>query len=86
MIKKEIKVSLEHGLHIRPAKEFVQLASNFKSEIDVIKNSQTANGKSILGVASLGILKGETISLRADGPDEHEAIASLEKIFMEGEA
>jgi phosphotransferase system HPr (HPr) family protein len=85
MIKKEIKVNLEHGLHIRPAKEFVQLASHFKSEIDVIKNSQTANGKSILGIVSLGILKGETITLTADGPDESEAISSLEKIFIEGE-
>jgi phosphotransferase system HPr (HPr) family protein len=86
MIKKEIKVNLEHGLHIRPAKEFVHLASNFKSEIDIIKNSQTANGKSILGIVSLGILKGETITLTANGSDESEAIFSLEKIFIEGEA
>ncbi|MCH5584909.1 HPr family phosphocarrier protein [Shimazuella sp. AN120528] len=86
MIKKEIKVNLEHGLHIRPAKEFVQVATKFHSDIDVIKNSQTANGKSILGIVSLGILKGETITLKADGSDENEAITSLEKIFIEGEA
>ena len=85
MIKKQIKVNLEQGLHIRPAKEFVQLASNFHSAIDVIKNSQTANGKSILGVVSLGIVKGETITLTADGSDEREAIARLEKIFIEVE-
>jgi catabolite repression HPr-like protein len=85
MIKKNITINLKDGLHIRPAKEFVKVASQFKSEISITKTTQTANGKSILGIISMAINQGEEVTLTAEGPDESEAFSSLEKILVEQE-
>ena len=65
------------GLHARPATFFVQKANSFKSSIWVEKEDCRVNAKSLLGVLSLGISKGCTITLIADGADESEAINGL---------
>jgi catabolite repression HPr-like protein len=85
MIEKKVVVKLPHGLHARPAANFVRLASSFTSEIKIVKNEKTANGKSIMGIMSMAVAKGEEITLIADGPDEAEAIAALEKALQEQE-
>lgn len=54
----------------RSATEFVQKASSFSSEIKLIKNERAAAGKSIMGVMSLAIKKGDEVTLLADGKDE----------------
>ncbi|TRY25850.1 MULTISPECIES: HPr family phosphocarrier protein [Brevibacillus] len=86
MIEKKVVVELPHGLHARPAANFVRLASSFASEIKIVKNEKTANGKSIMGIMSMAVAKGEEITLIADGADEAEAIAALEKALKEQEA
>jgi len=83
MIEKKVIVELPHGLHARPAANFVRLASSFASEIKIVKNEKTANGKSIMGIMSMAVAKGEEITLIADGADEAEAIAALEKALKE---
>ncbi|CAJ1000812.1 MULTISPECIES: HPr family phosphocarrier protein [Bacillales] len=83
MIEKKVVVELPHGLHARPAANFVRLASSFASEIKIVKNEKTANGKSIMGIMSMAVAKGEEITLIADGADEAEAIAALEKALKE---
>jgi catabolite repression HPr-like protein len=83
MIEKKITVNLEQGMHIRPAKQFVKIASAFNSDITINKNGQAVNGKSILAIMGLAIDKEEEVILRVDGPDEQEAIFSLEKILIE---
>lgn len=83
MIEKKIVVQLEHGLHARPAANFVKLAASFASEIQLVKNEKTINGKSIMGVMAAAIGKGEEVTLIADGADEAEAIAALEKLLIE---
>ncbi len=85
MIKKNIVIELKEGLHIRPAKEFVKVASQYKSEVSIVQDTRTANGKSILGIMSMAVKQGEEITLVVDGPDEQEASASLEKILVEQE-
>ena len=65
------------GLHARPATFFIQKANEFKSSIWVEKDERRVNAKSLLGVLSLGIVKGTSIQLIADGPDEEEAVAAL---------
>ena len=72
-----ITINNEVGLHARPATFFIQRASEFKSGIWVEKEERRVNAKSLLGVLSLGIVKGTTITLIADGSDEDEAINSL---------
>jgi catabolite repression HPr-like protein len=86
MLEKKVVVKLPHGLHARPAANFVRLASSFSSEIKIVKNEKTANGKSIMGIMSMAVAKDEEITLIADGPDEAEAIAALEKALQEQEA
>ena len=77
MYTQEITVNNEVGLHARPATFFIQKANEFKSGIWVEKEDRRVNAKSLLGVLSLGIVKGTTITLIADGADEKEAVAAL---------
>lgn len=82
MISKEITLQNEVGLHARPATFFIQKANEFKSLITVSKDDRKVNAKSLLGVLSLGIIKGTTVNLTADGPDEEEAVKELEALIM----
>ena len=80
MTSKTVKVTNAVGLHARPATFFIQKANEFKSGIWVEKDERRVNAKSLLGVLSLGITKGTTITLLADGSDEKEAIAALSEL------
>ena len=77
------------GLHARPAARFVQLASTYPCDIELVKETFAVNGKSILGVMSLAAEKGSVITIRADGDKEKEAVAKLidlmSQIFEEEE-
>ena len=81
MFSKEVTVSNQVGLHARPATFFIQKANEFKSGIWVEKDERRVNAKSLLGVLSLGIVKGSTINLIADGADEEEAINALRELI-----
>ena len=77
MYTKEITVNNEVGLHARPATYFSQKANEYKCGIWVEKEERRVNAKSLLGVLSLGIVKGTTITLIADGADEEAAVEAL---------
>jgi len=77
MFTQEVTVNNEVGLHARPATYFIQKANEFKSGIWVEKEERRVNAKSLLGVLSLGIVKGTAITLIADGPDAKEAVEAL---------
>ncbi|MBR6917285.1 MAG: HPr family phosphocarrier protein [Clostridia bacterium] len=77
MITREVTIKNSVGLHARPATYFIQKANAFKCAIYVEKEDRRVNAKSLLGVLSLGIVKGTVITLVADGPDEEEAIEAL---------
>ena len=80
MVTQEVTINNEVGLHARPATFFIQKANEFKSGIWVEKDERRENAKSLLGVLSLGITKGTTITLLADGSDEKEAVAALSEL------
>ena len=80
MVTQEVTINNEVGLHARPATFFNQKANEFKSGIWVEKDERRVNAKSLLGVLSLGITKGTTITLLADGSDEKEAVAALSEL------
>ena len=84
MISRNVTIINSMGLHARPATFFVQSAHKFKSSVWVESGDRKVNAKSLLGVLSLGIAKGMTVTLIADGYDEEEAIASLEKLIDSG--
>ena len=77
MCVKEVLVQNQVGLHARPATFFIQKANEYKSSIWVEKEERRVNAKSLLGVLSLGIVKGTEITLIANGPDEEEAVEAL---------
>ena len=77
MYTQEIIVNNEVGLHARPATFFIQKANEFKSTMMVEKDERKVNAKSLLGVLSLGITKGTSILITAEGPDEEEAVNAL---------
>lgn len=77
MISRDVTIKNNVGLHARPATFFVQKAVSYKSSIWVEKEDCRVNAKSLLGVLSLGIVKGTTITIIADGLDEGEAVDGL---------
>ncbi|MEI3607436.1 HPr family phosphocarrier protein [Pseudogracilibacillus sp. SE30717A] len=85
MVEKSIEVSLESGLQARPAAQFVQEANRFTADLFLEKEGKRINAKSIMGLMSLAITKGETITLIADGPDEEIALNELESFITSKE-
>ena len=81
MVSSEVVVQNSVGLHARPATFFIQRANEFKSIIWVEKDERRVNAKSLLGVLSLGIVKGTQISIIADGSDEEEAVKTLVELI-----
>ena len=82
MYVKEVAVRCESGLHNRQATYFVQKANEFCSSIWVDSGSRKMNAKSLLGIMSLGIVTGATITLSADGGDEEAAVNALEELLQ----
>ena len=84
MVTKDVTITNNIGLHARPATFFIQKANGYKSTIWIEKDERKVNAKSLLGVLSLGIAKGMTISIIADGPDESVAIDGLVELIQTG--
>ena len=83
-MEKEVEVVNKLGLHARPAMMLVKTASQFQSEIKIIKDNVNVNAKSIMGVLVLAAEKGSKLKIVAEGPDEEEAVEALAKLFAEG--
>ncbi|AOC58669.1 MULTISPECIES: HPr family phosphocarrier protein [Bacillus] len=77
MVEKTVTIQLKTGLQARPAALFVQEANRFGAEIFLEKDGKKVNAKSIMGLMSLAISSGVTVTLIADGADEQEAIDAL---------
>ena len=81
MISKEIIIENKVGLYAKPATLFVQAAARFRSDILISKEEKHANAKSLLGVLSLGICRGNRITLTASGVDEEAALDALSSLL-----
>lgn len=84
MYIRSAEISNEIGLSARPATFFIQKANEFKSSVWVEKEERRVNAKSLLGLLSLGIAKGMSISLIGDGPDEKLAVDTLVELINSG--
>ena len=84
MISRDVTITNSSGLHARPATFFIQKANAYKCSVWIEKDDRKVNAKSLLGVLSLGIAKGMTISIIADGPDESVAIDGLVELIQTG--
>ncbi len=77
MIERQVQIINKLGLHARPAAEIVKTAAKFECNITLTRDDLEVNGKSIMGVMMLAAEFGSTIALRADGPDEEQAVEAL---------
>ena len=82
MVSKAIVVQNQVGLHARPATFFIQKANEFSCSIWISKDERKVNAKSLLGVLSLGVTRGTSITLTADGADEEKAIDELANLVQ----
>ena len=79
-VSRDVVVQNKLGLHARPASMFVKLATRFECEINVEKEGEEVNGKSIMGLMMLAAGPGTTLTLHADGGDAGQAISELEEL------
>ncbi len=80
-LKRYIKIKNKEGLHARPAALFVQTAAKFDSVVKIQNGQETVDGKSIMGILSLGAEAGDRIALIVEGDDAQEAIDELEMVL-----
>ena len=82
MVKaKTFKIINKLGIHARPAAKLVNVASQFKSKIFLVRDGQDVNGKSVLSILTLACPCGTHITIKADGPDAEEAVEALGELI-----
>lgn len=80
----DVTVSNPQGLHARPAEMFVRMANQFQANIEVIKDGECVDGKSILEILTLFAVQGTQLSIRATGCDAPDAVKALTELVAEG--
>jgi len=83
MQERNVTIANKLGLHARAAAKLVTMASGYSSDIDIARNDQSVNGKSIMGVMMLAASKGTELVIRTSGGDEQEAADNLAKLVAE---
>jgi phosphocarrier protein len=83
MAEANVTIINKLGLHARAAAKFVTLASGFDSEIELARNGNAVNGKSIMGVMMLAASQGTELTLRATGSDEDEALEKIRELIAD---
>ena len=81
MVERIVTIRNRAGMHARPAALLVKTAAEFESRIYIEKDSERVNGKSIMGVITLGATYNTPLKVVADGPDEAQALDAIEKLF-----
>jgi len=81
MTERKIKITNRAGIHARPAAMLVKASINFKSSLYYEKDGDRINGKSIMGLLTLGAAYGTELTLIADGEDEEQAVETLAHLF-----
>ena len=81
MASAEVPIINKLGLHARASAKLTQLASSYKSEIWLTRNSRRVNAKSIMGVMMLAAGKGSSVLIEANGPDADAALKGLQDLI-----
>lgn len=84
MVKQEVKVHNEAGLHARPANVFVKTAAQFPCDVRVSKGGRLFNGKSMVSVLSACVKCDMMIEVICDGEREEEALAAIVRAVESG--
>jgi phosphocarrier protein HPr len=81
VIQRDIEIKNKLGLHARAAAKLVHTAARFRCDIKIRKGDEEVDGKSILGILLLAAARGTTITVKANGDDEAEAVDAIEKLI-----
>ena len=82
-ISKEIIIKIKQGMHARPAAMFVQIASQYDADVIIRTSEEEVNGKSIMGLLTLGLPCDSKVVLEVDGTDAEKVLEELEKILLQ---
>lgn len=77
MIKKPVTIRNSMDMETRPIAHLVQEASQYKSQVYIEMDDKKINAKSIMGMMSLKLQKGEDVTIVADGQDEDAAVSGV---------
>jgi len=81
VVEREVEIKNKLGLHARAAAKLVHIAARYKSDIKIRKGDEEVDGKSILGILLLAAGRGSTVTLKADGVDERDALDAVENLI-----
>jgi phosphocarrier protein HPr len=81
MVERIVTIRNRAGMHARPAALLVKTASSFTAQVYIEKDNERVNGKSIMGVITLGATFNTQLKVIADGPDEAKAVEAIQKLF-----
>ena len=84
MVSKEFTLKNKMGFHMRPANVFVTEMTKFSSDINIIFNGKTINGKSIMNIMAACIKCGSTITVECSGADENEMLNAASALVESG--
>ena len=82
MLRIEVEVMNEAGIHARPAAMLVKVANRYQSELLIEKDDMKINGKSIMGIITLGATHKSRLTISVEGPDEEEAASAIKQLFL----
>jgi len=80
-IEKEIVIKSAQGLHARPAALFVQIVNKYNSNVSISKSGEKVNGKSIMGILTLGAEHGSTVIVEVEGDDAESLLREIEALL-----
>ena len=84
MTSQAVTVVNQLGMHARAAAKFVHLATRYEARVKVARDRREMDGKSIMGILLLAAARGSTITISAEGADEHDAVAALVALVASG--
>ena len=84
MISESVTVVNQLGMHARAAAKFVHLATRYEARVRVARDAREMDGKSIMGILLLAASRGSTITITAEGQDEHDAVKALVALVESG--
>ncbi len=80
-MKKDVVIQMETGMEARPIALLVQIANQYSSQVYLEMEDKHVNAKSIMGMMSLALVNGTTVTINAEGSDEEDVVAAMEKFL-----
>lgn len=81
--ERQVEIKNADGLHMRPAMQFVDMASRFRCDISVSNEENRVDGKSIMQMTMLAATHGTKLKIRAEGSDAEQAVKALVELVEE---